>query len=121
MIRALKDPYLSSYTEEYGDPGDPEMLPVLMSYSPLHHIKAGSAYPATFVLSGKNDVRCPALERTEAGRPFQNAPDRRRQFYFGLPAEDMVQGLSLQEASSGERIFLVYYAAPGKMRVAQTE
>ena len=58
MIRSIKDPYLSSYMIEYGDPDDPEMFPTLLSYSPVHNVKDEVKYPATFILSGKNDIRC---------------------------------------------------------------
>jgi prolyl oligopeptidase len=97
MIRALKDPYLSSYTEEYCDPGDPEMLPVLMSYSPLHHIKAGSAYPATFVLSGKNDVRCQPWNGRKLAAHLQNATRSEAPILLRVASGGHGPGLSLQE------------------------
>ena len=66
MIRALQDPYLSSYKVEYGDPDELEMYDILMSYSPVHNVANETAYPATFILSGKNDIRCQAWN----GRKF---------------------------------------------------
>ena len=58
MARAMLHPYLASYREEYGDPEDPEMLPVLLAYSPVHNVQENVNYPAVFALAGKDDLRC---------------------------------------------------------------
>ncbi|MDC7126359.1 MAG: prolyl oligopeptidase family serine peptidase [Spirochaetales bacterium] len=58
MIRAIKDPFLSSYTIEYGDPEDQNIFRVLMQYSPVHNVVQEIEYPSVFILSGRDDVRC---------------------------------------------------------------
>jgi prolyl oligopeptidase len=34
------------------------MAPVMLAYSPYHNLRDGTAYPATLVAAGENDVRC---------------------------------------------------------------
>lgn len=43
--------------EEYGSVANPEQFAALHAYSPYHHVKQGTAYPATFLLTGENDPR----------------------------------------------------------------
>jgi prolyl oligopeptidase len=76
MARCMNDPYLVPYRLEYGDPDDPEMLRVLLAYSPLHNVREGERYPAALFQCGRNDLRCQpwngrkmaaALQRASAG------------------------------------------------------
>jgi prolyl oligopeptidase len=46
-----------AWTGEYGDPADPEEYQWVRAYSPLHAIKAGTAYPATLIMTGDHDDR----------------------------------------------------------------
>lgn len=46
-------------TLDYGDPNDPEMSEVLHAWSPYHHVKDGTVYPAMLLDAGKEDMRCP--------------------------------------------------------------
>jgi prolyl oligopeptidase len=43
--------------EELGSPADPRQLAAIMAYSPYHHVKAGTRYPAVLLLTGDNDGR----------------------------------------------------------------
>jgi len=45
MLRFHKFTVGAFWASDYGSPDDPEMFPVLMSYSPLHNVKRGTAYP----------------------------------------------------------------------------
>ncbi|GAA2204893.1 prolyl oligopeptidase family serine peptidase [Nonomuraea monospora] len=68
-----------SWTGEYGDPDDPEHLGWLLDYSPYHHVREGTDYPATLFTVAAADTRvdpmharkmCAALQwASGGGRP----------------------------------------------------
>ncbi|WP_245764794.1 prolyl oligopeptidase family serine peptidase [Nonomuraea jiangxiensis] len=61
LMRVARDPLGTAATlPEYGDPNDPADAPVLMAYSPYHHVRPGTAFPAILLEAGENDPRCPA-------------------------------------------------------------
>ena len=60
MLRYTRDPYPAEFALEYGDPADPAAASWLRAYSPYHSIRDGVRYPATLVVCGDTDVRCPA-------------------------------------------------------------
>jgi prolyl oligopeptidase len=43
--------------EELGSPANPQQLAAIMAYSPYHHVKTGTRYPAVLLLTGDNDGR----------------------------------------------------------------
>ncbi|MHC4493285.1 MAG: prolyl oligopeptidase family serine peptidase, partial [Planctomycetota bacterium] len=45
------------WISEYGSSDDPEMFPVLLSYSPYHNLRPGTAYPATLTTTADHDDR----------------------------------------------------------------
>ena len=45
------------WTSDYGSADDPEQFRTLLAYSPLHNLRAGTAYPATLVTTGDHDDR----------------------------------------------------------------
>jgi prolyl oligopeptidase len=54
---------------EYGTVKDPEQFKAIYAYSPYHHVKDGTAYPAVFLQAGANDGRAdPAHSRKMAAR-----------------------------------------------------
>ncbi|MGV9374274.1 prolyl oligopeptidase family serine peptidase [Nonomuraea sp. NPDC003707] len=76
-----------SWTGEYGDPDDPEQLGWLLAYSPYHHVRKGTDYPATLLTVSAGDTRvdpmharkmCAALQWAAGGdRPIllRHEPD----------------------------------------------
>ena len=44
---------------EYGNAEDPEQFKYLYAYSPYQHVKPGTKYPATLIISGDADTRVP--------------------------------------------------------------
>ena len=60
MLRYKIDDFSVQCVEEYGDPDDPADAPVLKAYSPVHNVHDGTAYPATLIVCGGDDIRCPA-------------------------------------------------------------
>jgi prolyl oligopeptidase len=57
MLRFHKFTIGWAWTSDYGDPEDPGDRAVLLSYSPLHNIRPGTAYPATLVITADHDDR----------------------------------------------------------------
>ncbi len=57
MLRFHRFTVGSYWVSDYGSPDDPEMFPVLLSYSPLHNVTNGTAYPSTMVTTADHDDR----------------------------------------------------------------
>ena len=57
MLRSELWPNGEYNTVEYGTVKRPEEFGWLYGYSPLHHVHAGTAYPAVLLLTGENDPR----------------------------------------------------------------
>lgn len=46
-----------AWVSDYGSPENPEEFEALYAYSPLHNIKPGTSYPATFITTADHDDR----------------------------------------------------------------
>ncbi|WP_437914846.1 prolyl oligopeptidase family serine peptidase [Sorangium sp. So ce302] len=57
MLRVELTPNGAFNVTEFGTVKDPEQFKALYAYSPYHHVKDGTAYPATLFLTGANDPR----------------------------------------------------------------
>jgi prolyl oligopeptidase len=57
MLRVELDPNGQYNVLEYGSVKDPAQFRALYGYSPYHHVKAGTTYPATLFITGDNDPR----------------------------------------------------------------
>ncbi|AMW31204.1 prolyl oligopeptidase family serine peptidase [Arthrospira platensis] len=57
MLRFHKFTIGWAWTSEYGSPENQEEFQVLYSYSPLHNLQPGTAYPATLITTGDHDDR----------------------------------------------------------------
>lgn len=47
----------AGWTGEFGTPGNAAEFPAIFAYSPLHHVRAGTHYPATLIVTGDHDTR----------------------------------------------------------------
>jgi prolyl oligopeptidase len=80
MLRVELDPNGEFNITEFGTVKDPEQFKALYAYSPYHHVKDGTAYPAILMLTGENDHRVNPMESrkmtarlqaaTSSGRPI---------------------------------------------------
>ena len=57
MLRFHKFTIGHAWVSEYGSADDAEMFPTLMSYSPLHNLKKGTAFPPTLITTADHDDR----------------------------------------------------------------
>jgi prolyl oligopeptidase len=57
MLRVERDPNGAFNVTEFGTVKDPEQFKSLYAYSPYHHVKDGTAYPAILMPTGENDHR----------------------------------------------------------------
>ena len=62
MLRVELDPNGAFNVTETGSVKDPEQFKALYAYSPYHHVKDGTAYPAILFLTGENDHRVNPME-----------------------------------------------------------
>jgi prolyl oligopeptidase len=73
MMRVELDPNGAFNTTEFGTVKDPEQFKALYAYSPLHHVKDGTAYPAILFLTGENDHRVNPLNSRKMTARLQAA------------------------------------------------
>jgi prolyl oligopeptidase len=57
MLRVELDPNGAFNVTEFGSVKDPDQFKALYAYSPYHHVKDGTAYPAILMPTGENDHR----------------------------------------------------------------
>ena len=62
MLRTELDPNGAFNITEFGTVKDPEQFKALYAYSPYHHVKDGTAYPAVLMMTGENDHRVNPME-----------------------------------------------------------
>jgi prolyl oligopeptidase len=73
MLR-YQDYLMAQYwVPEYGSSANPEQFKYLLAYSPYHHVKAGTKYPAVFLTAGENDHRVHALHARKMAAALQEA------------------------------------------------
>jgi prolyl oligopeptidase len=84
MLRVELDPNGLFNTTEFGSVKNPEQFKALYAYSPYHHVKDGTAYPAIFMATGETDGRVnPAHSRKMIAR-LQAATGSARPVYLSI-------------------------------------
>jgi prolyl oligopeptidase len=84
MLRVELDPNGLFNTTEFGSVKDPDQFKALYAYSPYHHVKDGTAYPAIFMATGETDGRVnPSHSRKMIAR-LQSATTSGRPIYLSI-------------------------------------
>jgi prolyl oligopeptidase len=73
MMRVELDPNGAFNITEFGTVKDPAQFKALYAYSPLHHVKPGTAYPAVLMTTGDNDGRVNPLNSRKFTAALQAA------------------------------------------------
>ena len=73
MLRFHKFTIGWAWVSDYGCADNPEEFKVLRSYSPLHNLKPGTAYPATMITTGDHDDRVVPLHSFKFAAALQAA------------------------------------------------
>jgi prolyl oligopeptidase len=69
---------------EYGDPENPEHFPFLYEYSPYHHVKDGTDYPAAMFRTAASDSRVDPMHAMKMAARVQAATSSDRPVLFWL-------------------------------------
>jgi prolyl oligopeptidase len=86
MLRVELDPNGSFNVTEFGTVKDPAQFNALYAYSPYHHVKDGTHYPAVFMATGATDGRVnPAHSRKMIAR-LQAATNSGKPVYLSINA-----------------------------------
>ena len=73
MVRYHKFLIARLWIPEYGSADDPEQFQWLYAYSPYHHVKKGTAYPAVLLATAEGDSRVDALHARKMAAALQAA------------------------------------------------
>ncbi len=73
MLRVELDPNGAFNVTEFGTVKDPDQFKALYAYSPYHHVKDGTAYPAILFPTGENDHRVNPMESRKMTARLQAA------------------------------------------------
>jgi len=80
MLRYQNFQIAKLWIPEYGSSDDPTQFEYLYAYSPYHHVKAGSLYPAVLFMTAESDTRVDPMHAVKMAALLQaqaaNGPDR---------------------------------------------
>jgi prolyl oligopeptidase len=78
MLRVELDPNGAFNTTEFGSVKDPDQFKALYAYSPYHHVRDGTAYPAILFMTGENDHRVNPMQSRKMTARLQAATSSSR-------------------------------------------
>ena len=73
MLRVERSPNGAFNVTEFGTVKNPEQFAALYAYSPYHHVKNGTRYPAILFLTGANDPRVDPMQSRKMTARLQEA------------------------------------------------
>jgi prolyl oligopeptidase len=101
MLRVELDPNGAFNVTEFGTVKNPDQFKALYAYSPYHHVKDGTAYPAILFLTGENDHRVNPMESrkmtarlqaaTSSGRPILLRTSSNAGHGIGTAADERIE------------------------------
>ena len=92
VLRVEFDPNSAFNVTEFGTVKDPEQFKALYAYSPYHHAKEGTSYPAILFLTGDNDHRVNPMESRKMTARLQAASSSDHLIDLRITAERIEQG-----------------------------
>ncbi len=104
MVRYERFSLGRTWNDEYGTADDPDELGWLLSYSPYHHVREGTVYPAVLFTVFDSDTRvdplharkmCAALQHATAGSPATRPVLLRRETDVGHGARSVSRSIAL--------------------------
>jgi prolyl oligopeptidase len=104
MVRYERFSIGRTWNDEYGTADDPTELDWLLSYSPYHHVRPGTAYPAVLFTVFDSDTRvdplharktCAALQHATTGDPDTHPVLLRRETDVGHGARSVSRTVAL--------------------------
>lgn len=72
---------------EYGSPDDPEQFRWLRAYSPYHHVREGTAYPAILLATAEQDTRVDPMHARKMAARLQAATASKRPVLLRLETQ----------------------------------
>jgi prolyl oligopeptidase len=115
MVRYEQFGLGETWNDEYGTAADPAELEWLLGYSPYHHVRAGTAYPATLFTVFDGDTRvdplharkmCAAMQHATSAPPAERPVLLRRESDVGHGARAVSRTVAL---ASEQLAFLAAY------------
>jgi prolyl oligopeptidase len=97
MLRNELNPNAVFNVTEYGSVKDTEQFKALYSYSPYHHVVAGTAYPAVLFMTGANDPRVNPMNSRKMTAALQAASSSGLPILLRASADTGHIGSSLDE------------------------
>jgi prolyl oligopeptidase len=104
MVRFERFALGRTWNDEYGTADDPEELGWLLAYSPYHHVRDGTVYPAVLFTVFESDTRvdplharkmCAALQHATTGDPLTRPVLLRRETDVGHAARSVSRAVAL--------------------------
>jgi prolyl oligopeptidase len=111
MLRVELDPNGAFNTTEFGSVKDADQFQSLYSYSPYHHVVAGTQYPAIFMATGENDGRVNPMHSRKMIARLQAAPAPDRPAYLSiniLAGHGIGSALSIRVNQSADYIAFLF-------------
>ena len=87
MLRVELTPNGAFNVTEFGSTKDPEQLKALYAYSPYHHVKDGTAYPAVLLTTGEHDGRVDPYNSRKMAARLQAATSSGRPVLLRVSAD----------------------------------
>jgi prolyl oligopeptidase len=111
MLRVELDPNGAFNTTEFGSVKDADQFQALYSYSPYHHVVAGTRYPAIFMATGENDGRVNPMHSRKMIARLQAATTPGRPVYLSinnLAGHGIGSALSIRVNQSADYIAFLF-------------
>lgn len=120
MVRYERFSIARWWATEYGSASDPAQFKTLYAYSPYHHVKQGTRYPAVLLVSGDGDTRVDPSHSRKMTAMLQNASSSDRPVLLLYDSKSGHSGsLSTQaevEQTSNELAFLLWQLGVGDLQ-----